>query len=38
MLSNSFWDGFLLGAALVFLIFFVVRLLARSKANLREEK
>jgi hypothetical protein len=34
MLPNAFWHGFLLGAALVFLIFFVVRLLARKKANL----
>jgi hypothetical protein len=29
MLSNNFWDGFLMGAGLVFGIFFVAYLLTR---------
>jgi hypothetical protein len=33
MLSNNFWWGFLLGAGLVFLIFFVSNLLARARAK-----
>jgi|GEM_PF-5698995 len=30
MLSNSFWGGFLAGAFLVFLVFFVANRVARS--------
>lgn len=33
MLSNNFWWGFLLGAGLVFAIFFVSNLLARARAK-----
>ena len=33
MLSNSFWYGFVMGALLVFAIFFVARLLARARAK-----
>jgi hypothetical protein len=33
MLSNNFWWGFLLGAGLVFVIFFVSNLLARARAK-----
>jgi hypothetical protein len=33
MLSNSFWYGFLMGAGLVFLVFAVSRLIARSRAK-----
>jgi hypothetical protein len=33
MLSNSFWYGFLLGAGLVFGIFFVSRLMVRNRAK-----
>jgi hypothetical protein len=38
MLSNNFWDGFLFGAALVFLIFFFVRLRAKKSGNPSTEK
>jgi len=33
MLSNSFWHGFLMGAGLVFAIFFVAKLLTRKKSG-----
>ena len=33
MLSNSFWYGFLLGAGLVFLIFFVSNRVVRARAK-----
>jgi hypothetical protein len=33
MLSNNFWNGFLLGAGLFFGIFFVSRLLVRARAK-----
>ena len=32
MLSNGFWSGFLAGAFLVFLVFFVANRVARSRA------
>jgi hypothetical protein len=31
MLTNEFWYGFLLGAGLVFLVFFVSRLIIRNR-------
>jgi hypothetical protein len=31
MLTNDFWYGFLLGAGLVFLVFFVSRLIIRNR-------
>jgi hypothetical protein len=33
MLSDSFWYGFLIGAGLVFGVFFVVRLISRVRAR-----
>jgi len=33
MLSNSFWYGLVIGALLVFAIFFVTKLLARARAK-----
>jgi hypothetical protein len=33
MFSNSFWYGFLMGAGLVFLIFYVSKLIARARAS-----
>jgi hypothetical protein len=33
MLSNNFWYGFLLGAGLVFLIFFVSNRVVRARAK-----
>jgi hypothetical protein len=33
MLSNNFWEGFLLGAFLVFGVFLVSRLIARARAK-----
>jgi prolipoprotein diacylglyceryltransferase len=33
MLSNNFWYGFLMGAGLVFAIFFVSRLMIRARAK-----
>jgi hypothetical protein len=33
MPSTSFWYGFLMGAGLVFLIFFVSRMIARAKES-----
>jgi hypothetical protein len=33
MLTNNFWEGFLMGAALVFGIFFLNNVLARARAK-----
>ncbi len=33
MLSNSFWDGFLLGAFLVFGVFLIYTLLVRARGQ-----
>jgi hypothetical protein len=33
MLSNNFWDGFLIGAGVVFAVFFVVYFIYRVRAK-----
>ena len=38
MFSNNFWDGFLLGAFLVFGVFLMYTRLARARAQKKEGK
>jgi hypothetical protein len=38
MLSNTFWEGFLLGAFLVFAVFLTSKLLARARMKKEERE